>query len=329
MNTQPISKTLQLFSLVLSSMSTFHKQFDKLILASLVWIHYVISIATFFKQVVLSSFLFHSFSKQCYEHDMPEISEELSINLYKRKLGTREEVECAVCLSKIGEGEEIRQLRCDHLFHRVCLDRWVGYKRLTCPLCRGSLLPCTTITEPGVRVEVLHFKYSSLISGDRETWLISECGMSTFHKQFDKLILASLVWIHYVISIATFFKQVVLSSFLFHSFSKQCYEHDMPEISEELSINLYKRKLGTREEVQCAVCLSKIGEGEEIRQLRCDHLFHRVCLDRWLGYKRLTCPLCRGSLLPCTTITEPGVFEVLHFKYSSLISGDRETWWLR
>nr|POF14750.1 e3 ubiquitin-protein ligase rha2b [Quercus suber] len=90
MNTQPISKTLQLFSLVLSSMSTFHKQFDKLILASL-----------------------------CYEHDMPEISEELSINLYKRKLGTREEVECAVCLSKIGEGEEIRQLRCDHLFHRV------------------------------------------------------------------------------------------------------------------------------------------------------------------------------------------------------------------
>ncbi|KAK7857142.1 e3 ubiquitin-protein ligase rha2b [Quercus suber] len=103
----------------------------------------------------------------------------------------------------------------------------------------------------------------------------------------------------------------------------------MPEISEELSINLYKRKPGTSEEVECAVCLCKIGEGEEIRQLRCDHLFHRVCLDRWLGYRRLTCPLCRGSLLPCTTITEPGVFEVLHFKYSSLTSGDRETWWLR
>ena len=78
------------------------------------------------------------------------------------------------------------------------------------------------------------------------------------------------------------------------------------------------------------VCLCKIGEGEEIRQLRCDHLFHRVCLDRWLGYKRLTCPLCRGSLFPCTTITESGVrVEVLLFKFSSLISGDRETWWLR
>ncbi|XP_075662969.1 E3 ubiquitin-protein ligase RHA2B-like [Castanea sativa] len=141
MNTQPISKTLPLFSLVLSSMSTFHEQFHKLILASLY-----------------------------YKHDMPEISEELSINLYKRKPETREELECAVCLCKIGEGEEIRQLRCDHLFHRVCLDRWLGYRRLTCPMCRGSLLPCTTITEPGVRGEVLHFKYSSLISGDRETW---------------------------------------------------------------------------------------------------------------------------------------------------------------
>ena len=168
MNTRPISKTLPLFSLVLSSMRTFHKQFHKLLLASLVWIHYVILIATLFKQVVLSFFLFHSFSKQ---HYMPEISEELSINLYKCKSGTREEVECAVCLCKIGEGEEIRQLRCDHLFHRVCLDRWLGYRRLTCPLCRGSLFPCATITESsGVRVEVLLFKFSSLISGDRETW---------------------------------------------------------------------------------------------------------------------------------------------------------------
>ena len=170
MNTEPISKTLPLFTLVLSSMSTFHKQFHKLLLASLVWIHYVISIATLLKQVVLSSFLFHSFSKQYCEHEMPEISEELSRNLYKRKPGTREEVECAVCLCEIGEGEEIRQLKCDHLFHRVCLDRWLGYKRLTCPLCRGSLFPCTTITESGVRVEVLLFKFSSLISGDRETW---------------------------------------------------------------------------------------------------------------------------------------------------------------
>uniref|UniRef100_A0A7N2MRS3 RING-type domain-containing protein n=1 Tax=Quercus lobata TaxID=97700 RepID=A0A7N2MRS3_QUELO len=154
--------------------------------------------------------------------------------------------------------------------------------------------------------------------------------MSTFHKQFHKLILAPLVWIHYAISIGTLFKQVVLSFFLFHSFSKQHYEHDMPEISEELSINLYKCKPGTREEVECAVCLCNIGEEEEIRQLRCDHLFHRVCLDRWVGYRRLTCPLCRGSLFPCATITESGVsVEVLLFKFSSLISGDRETWWLR
>ncbi|KAE8023043.1 hypothetical protein FH972_008796 [Carpinus fangiana] len=84
-------------------------------------------------------------------------------------------------------------------------------------------------------------------------------------------------------------------------------------------------------EVQCAVCLCKIENGDEIRELRCDHLFHRVCLDRWLGYKNLSCPLCRDSLAPFRAFAELGVngVEVLSFNFSSSSSADRETWWLR
>ncbi|URE26531.1 hypothetical protein MUK42_06487 [Musa troglodytarum] len=54
---------------------------------------------------------------------------------------------------------------------------------------------------------------------------------------------------------------------------------------------------GQKEAAECVFCLSDIEEGEEIRELRCKHLFHRRCLDRWLVHRRATCPLCRDTLL--------------------------------
>ncbi|KAK2994346.1 hypothetical protein RJ640_017858 [Escallonia rubra] len=56
---------------------------------------------------------------------------ELGTRRYETKLGFEGAVECAVCLSKIEEGDEIRDLRCEHIFHRACLDRWIGFRRLT------------------------------------------------------------------------------------------------------------------------------------------------------------------------------------------------------
>lgn len=48
--------------------------------------------------------------------------------------------------------------------------------------------------------------------------------------------------------------------------------------------------------LQCAVCLSIVQEGEEVRQLpTCKHLFHRDCIDLWL-YSHSTCPLCRSKV---------------------------------
>ncbi|KAE8714058.1 hypothetical protein F3Y22_tig00110201pilonHSYRG00160 [Hibiscus syriacus] len=65
---------------------------------------------------------------------------------------------CAVCLSQLKEGDEVRELRnCCHVFHRNCIDRWVDYdedqdhnhqdhdqedndNHKTCPLCRAPLL---------------------------------------------------------------------------------------------------------------------------------------------------------------------------------------------
>ncbi|XVE74463.1 hypothetical protein DITRI_Ditri12bG0019000 [Diplodiscus trichospermus] len=83
------------------------------------------------------------------------------------------------------------------------------------------------------------------------------------------------------------------------------------------------------EEVGCAVCLCKIEEDDEMRELRCNHLFHRVCLDRWVGYSHsTTCPICRTFLTPPKLIA-CGV-EVLTLNYCTFTSVDhRENWWLR
>lgn len=50
--------------------------------------------------------------------------------------------------------------------------------------------------------------------------------------------------------------------------------------------------------VQCAVCLYEFRNHEEIRQLNCRHVFHRVCVDRWMDHDQITCPLCRTPFVP-------------------------------
>lgn len=57
-------------------------------------------------------------------------------------------------------------------------------------------------------------------------------------------------------------------------------------------------KSGRAESRECTVCLSVFEEGEEIRRLRCGHVFHKECLDTWLKGEWATCPLCRSDVLP-------------------------------
>ncbi|CAL4888841.1 unnamed protein product [Urochloa decumbens] len=48
----------------------------------------------------------------------------------------------------------------------------------------------------------------------------------------------------------------------------------------------------------CAVCLEDVQCGEAVRRMpACGHVFHKECVDMWLG-SHATCPLCRRELLP-------------------------------
>ncbi|KAJ4977400.1 hypothetical protein NE237_002506 [Protea cynaroides] len=51
-------------------------------------------------------------------------------------------------------------------------------------------------------------------------------------------------------------------------------------------------------EQECPVCLNRFEPDSEVNQLCCDHLFHKICLEKWLDYWNITCPLCRTPLIP-------------------------------
>ncbi|KAL1605952.1 hypothetical protein SLS59_003075 [Nothophoma quercina] len=49
-------------------------------------------------------------------------------------------------------------------------------------------------------------------------------------------------------------------------------------------------------DARCLVCLCDFEAEEEARKLvKCEHLFHKVCIDQWLTTGRNSCPLCRGQ----------------------------------
>lgn len=49
------------------------------------------------------------------------------------------------------------------------------------------------------------------------------------------------------------------------------------------------------ESLQCSVCWDDFKVDESVRQLRCEHIFHKDCIVPWLEL-HATCPVCRQPL---------------------------------
>ncbi|KAK4841641.1 hypothetical protein QYF36_007931 [Acer negundo] len=144
--------------------------------------------------------------------------------------------------------------------------------------------------------------------------------------------LKSIMW-SYMVEITTHVKWgcefLIENSFFYHRTTD--FNNNVPELCQKLKIRQQRKVCSTSEEeevVECAVCLNTIEEEEEMRELRCDHLFHSACLDRWVGYKHVTCPLCRVPLF--SPIMEYfGTQLVVFQNFTSFTSTERDTWWLR
>jgi len=53
------------------------------------------------------------------------------------------------------------------------------------------------------------------------------------------------------------------------------------------------KKVG--EDAECCICKEKLGLGDEMEELPCEHLFHPSCLKPWLD-EHNSCPICRHEL---------------------------------
>jgi E3 ubiquitin-protein ligase ATL6/9/15/31/42/55 len=69
-------------------------------------------------------------------------------------------------------------------------------------------------------------------------------------------------------------------------------------VIESLPFFRFTSLKGSREGLECAVCLSKFEDIEILRLLpKCKHAFHINCVDQWLE-KHSSCPLCRRKVNP-------------------------------
>ncbi|OJD12359.1 hypothetical protein AJ78_07034 [Emergomyces pasteurianus Ep9510] len=67
------------------------------------------------------------------------------------------------------------------------------------------------------------------------------------------------------------------------------------------------QKIPIAESERCLICLSDYEAAEEVRQLsKCQHIYHRECIDEWLTTGRNSCPLCRGQGVSNSESNDPG-----------------------
>jgi len=68
------------------------------------------------------------------------------------------------------------------------------------------------------------------------------------------------------------------------------------EIDALPSKTLEERISNTR----CCICLADFEKEQDVRELDCRHLFHKVCVDEWLR-RNHNCPLCKNTVSsPCS-----------------------------
>ncbi|XP_042754166.1 probable E3 ubiquitin-protein ligase XERICO isoform X1 [Lactuca sativa] len=55
--------------------------------------------------------------------------------------------------------------------------------------------------------------------------------------------------------------------------------------------------INCRSKEECSVCLVEFDPDSEINRLSCGHVFHKSCVEKWLKYWNITCPLCRNHMM--------------------------------
>ena len=58
----------------------------------------------------------------------------------------------------------------------------------------------------------------------------------------------------------------------------------------------FKKVSGNIISDNCSVCYNNYIDGEYYRKLKCNHYFHKKCIDKWLKLNPI-CPICRKDII--------------------------------
>jgi hypothetical protein len=73
-----------------------------------------------------------------------------------------------------------------------------------------------------------------------------------------------------------------------------------PKLASELQEAEDSEGVEASSPAECSICLERCADsGDGLIQLRCRHIFHSACLDRWLR-SHADCPYCRATVRVCS-----------------------------
>jgi hypothetical protein len=67
---------------------------------------------------------------------------------------------------------------------------------------------------------------------------------------------------------------------------------DLDETTKIITFNELPDDVKTKYNT-CFICLADFDKEDTIREIKCEHIFHKVCIDPWLLKENKTCPVCR------------------------------------
>ncbi|PWA52327.1 Zinc finger, RING/FYVE/PHD-type [Artemisia annua] len=169
-----------------------------------------------------------------------------------------EDEDCPICLTEFGGGE-VKEMECKHMFHKECVEKWLGVS--------ATYVPGLSISDAGP------LPASELVIENLQT-------VTSAPEDEDCPICLS-----------EFGGGEVKELWCKHMFHKECAEKWLG-VSATCPFCRYEMPGGGRVD-------SFVVGGKEVKEMKCKHLFHKECLvDKVLGAKAVaTCPVC-GEKVP-------------------------------
>jgi E3 ubiquitin-protein ligase RHA2 len=78
-------------------------------------------------------------------------------------------------------------------------------------------------------------------------------------------------------------------------FKKNSTKLNQLTINEKYPEFIFTQKSLIAHQNTCSICLSDFRKRSTMRKLKCDHIFHKRCIDKWL-HTSINCPTCRIAL---------------------------------